>query len=317
MAILVGHETRVLSQGMTGWAGTYHTNRMMQYGTRIVAGVTPGKGGKSHLDVPVFDRVAEAMRETRANASIVFVPPDRAASAMIEAIEAEMPLVVTVTERIPVLDMVRVREALRGSRTRLVGPNSQGVLAPDLCQIGVMATDRARRGSIGVVSRSASLTSEVVSQVTAPRSRPVDHRGHRRRSRARHRLRRMPGAVLRGSANRPPSCSSARSAATRSRRSRTICARPDSKKPVVALVAGRHAPPRRRMGHAGTLTMRGDGDAAGKVAALADAGATIAASAHLVGATVHEVLAERRLVPRRAAGAGQPATVSGAALGLR
>ena len=145
---------------MTGWAGTYHTNRMIQYGTKVVAGVTPGKGGKSHLDVPVFDHVAEAMGATAANASAIFVPPDRAADAMLEAIEAEMPLVVVVTERIPVLDMIRVREALAGSRTRLIGPNSQGILAPDVCQIGVMATDRAKRGTIGVVSRSASLTSE-------------------------------------------------------------------------------------------------------------------------------------------------------------
>ena len=156
MSILVGQNTRLLCQGMTGWAGTYHTNRMIQYGTKVVAGVTPGKGGKSHLDVPIFDSVAEAVRTTGANASAVFVPPDRAAGAMIEAIEAEMPLVVAVTERVPVLDMIRVREALAGSRTRLVGPNSQGVLAPGVCQVGVMATDRAYRGTIGVVSRSAS-----------------------------------------------------------------------------------------------------------------------------------------------------------------
>ncbi len=166
MAILIDQNTKLLCQGMTGWAGTYHTNRMIQYGTKVVAGVTPGKGGKSHLDVPVFDDVAEAMRTTAANASAIFVPPDRAAQAMLEAIEAEMPLVVVVTERIPVLDMIRVREALAGSRTRLLGPNSQGILAPDVCQIGVMATDRAKRGSIGVVSRSASLTSEITGQLT-------------------------------------------------------------------------------------------------------------------------------------------------------
>jgi succinyl-CoA synthetase alpha subunit len=123
MGILIDQNTRLLCQGMTGWAGTYHTNRMIQYGTKVVAGVTPGKGGKSHLDVPVFDHVAEAMGATAANASAIFVPPDRAAEAMLEAIEAEMPLVVVVTERIPVLDMIRVREALAGSRTRLLGPN--------------------------------------------------------------------------------------------------------------------------------------------------------------------------------------------------
>ena len=316
MAILVGHETRVLSQGMTGWAGTYHTNRMMQYGTRIVAGVTPGKGGKSHLDVPVFDRVAEAMRETRANASIVFVPPDRAASAMIEAIEAEMPLVVAVTERIPVLDMVRVREALRGSRTRLVGPNSQGVLAPDLCQIGVMATDRARRGSIGVVSRSASLTSEVVRQLSALGlgqsttvgigGDPVHGIGFVDCLELFFADPQTNAVVLIGEIG-----------GDEEQKVAQYMRAADTKKPVVALVAGRHAPPRRRMGHAGTLTMRGDGDAAGKVAALTDAGVAIAASAHLVGATMHEVLAKGGVLSRNAAGASKPAAISGEALGLR
>lgn len=314
MAILVGPETRVLSQGMTGWAGTYHTNRMMQYGTRIVAGVTPGKGGKRHLDVPVFDRVSEAMRQARANASIVFVPPDRAASAMIEAIEAEMPLVVTVTERIPVLDMVRVREALRGSRTRLVGPNSQGLLAPDLCQIGVMATDRARRGSIGVVSRSASLTSEVVKQLTdhglgqsttvGIGGDPVHGIGFVECLELFFDDPQTSAVVLIGEIGGDEEQKVAQYLRTTGVR-----------KPVVALVAGRHAPPRRRMGHAGTLTMRGDGDAAGKIAALADAGVAMAASAHLVGATVFEVLAKSGAV--RHNGAGKPTTVSGAALGLR
>lgn len=316
MAILVGHDTRVLSQGMTGWAGTYHTNRMMQYGTRIVAGVTPGKGGTSHIDVPVFDRVAEAMRETRANASIVFVPPDRAAGAMIEAIEAEMPLVVAVTERIPVLDMVRVREALRGSRTRLVGPNSQGVLAPDMCQIGVMATDRARRGSIGVVSRSASLTSEVVKQITDQGlgqsstvgigGDPVHGIGFVDCLKLFSDDPQTAAVVLIGEIG-----------GDEEQKVAEYLRATGMKKPVVAFVAGRHAPPRRRMGHAGTLTMRGDGDAAGKIAALANAGATIAASAHLVGATVHEVLAKKGLVPRSGAGAGKPASVNAAAFGLR
>src|SRR5262245_47965683 len=133
MAILIDENTHVLCQGITGVVGTYHSHRMMEYGTRVVAGVSPGKGGKSHIDVPVFDRVSEAMKQTRANASAVFVPSDHAAAAMIEAIEAEMPLVVVVTDRVPILDMVRVREALEGSSTLLVGPNSQGILAPGRC----------------------------------------------------------------------------------------------------------------------------------------------------------------------------------------
>ena len=188
MAILIDKSTKVLCQGMTGWAGTYHTNRMIQYGTNVVAGVTPGKGGRTHIDVPVFNTVAEAVAATGANASALFVPPAHAAAAMIEAIEAEMPLVVVVTERIPVLDMVRVREALAGSRTRLVGPNSQGVLAPGVCQIGVMATDRSRPGNIGVVSRSASLTERGSGPVDRGRPRPIDDHRYRRRCRSRHGL---------------------------------------------------------------------------------------------------------------------------------
>ena len=166
MSILIDRDTRLVCQGMTGWAGTFHTDRMVHYGTEVVGGVTPGKGGSTHIGLPVFETVREAMRATGANASAVFVPPDSAARAMIEAIEAEMPLVVVVTERIPILDMLRVREALVGSRTLLVGPNSQGVLSPGLCKVGVMATGRASVGHVGVVSRSASLTSKIVSQLT-------------------------------------------------------------------------------------------------------------------------------------------------------
>ncbi|MEA2970303.1 MAG: succinyl-CoA synthetase alpha subunit [Alphaproteobacteria bacterium] len=197
MSILVGQNTRLLCQGMTGWAGTYHTNRMIQYGTKVVAGVTPGKGGKSHLDVPIFDSVAEAMRTTGANASAVFVPPDRAAGAMIEAIEAEMPLVVAVTERVPILDMIRVREALAGSRTRLVGPNSQGVLAPGVCQVGVMATDRAYRGTIGRGVAIGIIDERSHQPAHGRRPRPIGDDRDRGRPRPWHELRRLPEAVLR------------------------------------------------------------------------------------------------------------------------
>jgi succinyl-CoA synthetase alpha subunit len=289
MSILVDANTRLLCQGMTGWAGTYHTNRMIQYGTRVVAGVTPGKGGTTHLDLPVFSRVREAMAATGANASAVFVPPDHAAAAMIEAIEAEMPLVVTVTERIPALDMVRVREALRGSRTRLVGPNSQGVLAPNVCQIGVMATDRARRGPIGAVSRSASLTSEIVSQLTAAglgQSTTIGVGGD-----GVHGIgfveclelffadAQTEGIVLIGEIGGSEEQDAA-----------AFLQRAGIKKPVVAYVAGRYAPPQRRMGHAGTLTMRGESDADSKIEALRAAGVAIAPSAHLVGATMKSVM---------------------------
>ena len=310
MAILVDRSTRLLCQGMTGWAGTYHTNRMMQYGTNVVAGVTPGKGGKSHIDVPVFNRVAEAVAATGANASAVFVPPDRAAGAMIEAIEAEIPLVVVVTERVPMLDMVRVREALQGSRTRLVGPNSQGVLAPEICQIGVMATDRVQRGGIGVVSRSASLTSEIVNQLTTEGlgqsttvgigGDPIHGIGFIDCLELFFADPQTEAVVLIGEIGGQEEEDAARWLAANG-----------GKKPVVALVAGRCAPPQRRMGHAGALTTAGRGDADSKIAALQAAGVTIAPSAHLVGATMRQVLeGAARRHPAAAA-------VSGAALGLR
>ncbi|MEQ1697483.1 MAG: succinate--CoA ligase subunit alpha, partial [Hyphomicrobiaceae bacterium] len=166
MAILVDGHTRLLVQGLTGRAATYHVARMIAYGTAVVAGVTPGKGGRSHLDAPIFETVGEAVAATGANASMLFVPPEHAAKAMIEAIEAEVPLLICVTERVPVMDMVRVSQALRGAKTRLVGPNSQGILSPGLCQAGVMTTVNAKAGGIGIASRSASLTSEVMAQTT-------------------------------------------------------------------------------------------------------------------------------------------------------
>lgn len=292
MAILVGDDTRLLCQGMTGWAGSYHTYKMIEYGTQVVAGVTPGKGGKSHLDLPVFNTVAEAVTATKANASAVFVPPAHAAAAMIEAIEAEVPLVVVVTERVPVLDMVRVREALQGSKTRLVGANSQGVLAPGVCQIGVMATDRSRRGSIGLASRSASLTSEVVAQITAAglgQSTTVGIGGD-----AVHGIGfvecvrlfnddpQTEGIVLIGEIG-----------GTEEEEAAAFIRSANVQKPVVALVAGKYAPPARRMGHAGTLTANASGSADAKMAKLQEAGVTIVTSAHLVGSTIREVIAKR------------------------
>jgi succinyl-CoA synthetase alpha subunit len=292
MSILVDQNTRLLCQGMTGWAGTYHTNRMIQYGTKVVAGVTPGKGGKSHLDVPVFDHVAEAMKATAANASAIFVPPDRAADAMLEAIEAEMPLVVVVTERIPVLDMIRVREALTGSRTRLLGPNSQGILAPDVCQIGVMATDRSKRGSIGVVSRSASLTSEVVSQLTASGlgqsttvgigADPIHGMSFVDCLDLFFADPETAAIVLIGEIGGGEEQQVAEFLRTAG-----------VKKPVVALVVGAHAPAQRRMGHAGAFVDDARVDAESKVAALREAGAIIAPSPHLVGVTTRDLVAKR------------------------
>ena len=169
MAILIDGETKVICQGFTGKQASYHMERAIAYGTQVVGGVVPGKGGQRHLGLPVFDSVAEAVSATGATASAVFVPPASAADALIEAIDAELPLVVCVTERIPVLDMVRVKQRLAGSKTRLIGPNSQGILNPGRCKIGVMPAHLERPGRVGVVSRSASLTSEVIEQISEQR----------------------------------------------------------------------------------------------------------------------------------------------------
>jgi succinyl-CoA synthetase alpha subunit len=289
MAILVGSDTKVICQGVTGRTGTFYTERAKAYGTKVVGGVRPGKGGMRHLDMPVFDTVAEAAGATGANASIVFVPPAQAGNAIIEAIEAEIPLVVCVTERMPALDMIRVKHRLVGSKTRLVGPNSQGVLAPGRCKIGVMATVHAKRGRIGIASRSASLTSEIVAQTTAAglgQSTTVGVGGD-----AVHGLGfaecldmfmadpETDGVILIGEIGG----SEEEQAAEYLRANRP-------KKPVVVLVAGRHAPLERRMGHAGTLTIFGKGDAEAKIDALRSAGAHIAPNAQSVAETMRRVL---------------------------
>ena len=292
MSVLIDHDTRLLCQGMTGWAGSYHTDRMVQYGTKVVAGVTPGKGGRTHLGVPVFDTVAAAKQATGANASIVFVPPASAGQAMIEAIEAEIPLLVVVTERVPVLDMVRVREALVGSKTRLIGPNSQGILAPEVCKIGVMATPRARRGPIGVVSRSATLTSEVVSQLTAAGlgqsttigigGDPVHGIGFAECLDLFFKDPQTEGVVLIGEIG-----------GTEEQEAARYLRETGLKKPVVGLVVGRAAPQQCRIGHPGALAAQPSDDADAKIKALQDAGVVIAPSAHLVGATMSEAFAQR------------------------
>jgi succinyl-CoA synthetase alpha subunit len=293
MAILVGRETRVICQGMTGRAATFHVGRMLNYGTSIVGGVTPGKGGSRHLDLPVFDTVVEAVAATGANASLVFVPPDRAAAAMIETIRAGVPLVVCVTERVPLIDMVRVRQALDGTRTRLIGPNSQGLLAPNVAQLGVMATTSARKGGIGIASRSASLTSEIVAQVTRAglgQSTTVGVGGD-----PVHGLTlaecvelfeddgETDGIVLIGEIG----------GSDEEQAAQTI-ARLRPRKPIVALVAGRHAPRLRRMGHAGAFTSERTGSAHHKIEALLAAGVLIAPNAHNVGELMREALRSAR-----------------------
>lgn len=289
MAVLAKRATRVICQGLTGRAATYHVGRMVAYGMRLVGGVTPGKGGQRHLDVPVFDTVAEAVAETGATASLVFVPPANAADAMIEAIDAGVELVVCVTERVPVMDMVRVRQRLAGSRTRLVGPNSQGILVPGETQLGVMTTINARRGPVGIASRSASLTSEVVAQTTAAGlgqsttigvgGDPVHGLGLADCARLFLDDPATEGIILIGEIGG----SDEEEAAALIRQ-----LKPD--KPIVALVVGRNAPQQQRMGHAGALAAGQTGGAEAKIEALREAGVTIAPRADLVGMTMRQVL---------------------------
>lgn len=289
MAILVDSDTRVLVQGMTGRTGSYHTERAIAYGTNVVAGVRPGKGGVRHLDLPIFDTVAEAVRKTGANASLVFVPPAHAAAAMIEAVEAKVPVVVCVTERVPVLDMVRVKAALEGASTRIVGANSQGVLTPNECKLGVMSTVHERPGSIGIVSRSATLTSEIVAQTSAAGlgqsttvgigGDPVHGIGFVECLELFMEDPETEGVILIGEIG---------GAEEEMAANYLKSAKPS--KPVVALVAGRHAPPERRMGHAGTLTMFGRADADHKIEALRAAGVHIAHNTQLVAETMRQAL---------------------------
>lgn len=289
MSVLISKDTKVLCQGMTGRTATYHIERATAYGTNVVAGVRPGKGGTRHLDRPIFDTVAEAMEATGADASLVFVPPATAADAMIEAIEAEMPLVVTVTERVPVLDMVRVKAALAGSKTRLVGPNSQGILAPGQCKLGVMSTVHERPGRIGIASRSATLTSEVVAQTTANGlgqsttigigGDPVHGMGFVDCLELFFADPGTDGIILLGEIG-----------GSEEEQAAEFLAKTKQPKPVVALVAGRHAHPERRMGHAGTLTMFGRGDADQKTDRLRSAGVHIAQNANQVADTMRQAL---------------------------
>lgn len=296
MAILVGPDTKVLCQGFTGRTATFHCGRMLSYGTDIVGGVVPGKGGRKHLDRPVFDRIGPAMEATGANATLVFVPPANAASAMIEAIEAEIGLIVCVTERVPLLDMVRVRQALKGSKSVLVGANSQGILAPGIAQLGVMSTIDARRGSIGIASRSASLTSEIVMQTTQAglgQSTTIGVGGdpvHGIDLKTCVELflddEETAGIILIGEIGGAEEQEAADLIAER---------KPD--KPIVALIAGRHAPPERRMGHAGALAEPGSSASAdAKIAALETAGVMIAKNASAVGQMMSSALQTPELI---------------------
>ena len=267
MSILVDKNTKVITQGMTGETGTFHTRQALDYGTAMVGGVTPGKGGTKHLDLPVFDTVAEAVAKTGATASVIYVPPPFAADSILEAIDAQVPLIVTITEGIPVLDMVRVKRALTGSKSRLIGPNCPGVLTPGECKIGIMPANIFKKGSVGIVSRSGTLTYEAVFQTTNESLGQSTAVG-------------IGGDPVKGTEFIDVLEMFLADEAKRGR-----------KKPVVGFIAGRTAPPGRRMGHAGAIVSGGKGDAESKIAAMEAAGITVSPSPSELGRTLKELLA--------------------------